>query len=519
MSKVIEQRRGVAIWSGMGRAGRFLWEAVWLPYWLGSTMPPPSVPGRREPQMVAGERTPQIVQQLDGLRATIWRQRLAILLFRSLWLALAALNVYLLLRVVVHRSPAFVPFLLLALALLAFGGFLAATAQPTRGQLARTLDRSFSLRERVATAYETAQTDRRIGGVRALQVLEATRIARQVGTASVFQPRRPVREIALTVAMAILAVVLLIALVINGGLGRGGNGTAPGQGAGRSSAAGGTDPKSSDAPGSGNKAGNNQGGQGQQPGTGPTGQGKQDLNTVASALQGNSPTQQAGNQIANGDYPGAAQSLGEVGQQASQIPQQQREQLAGDLREAAGQVSDPQLAQHLNEAANALQQPNAAGAQQAFDKVAEDIERLGGGAGEQPGNQGSDPGQQPNGGTPGNQAPGGGNNSGQGAKAPQLPNTQQSAPPSTGPATAPLGANGQPVQLPKGDPRGATINTQNQGNQGNSPTTPGSAAAGGGELRQGDVGEAGVDPNQVPFEQRGTVQQYFTPQPSDNDNR
>ncbi len=65
MSKAIEQRRGVAWWSGVGRAGRFLWEAIWVPYWLGSTMPPPSIPGRSESRTAAGERTPQILQQLD----------------------------------------------------------------------------------------------------------------------------------------------------------------------------------------------------------------------------------------------------------------------------------------------------------------------------------------------------------------------------------------------------------------------------------------------------------------------
>jgi hypothetical protein len=516
---VIEQRRGVALLAGVGRAGRFLWEAVWLPYWLGSTMPPPTIPGRPENPAVAGERMPQIVQQLDDLRTTIWRQRLAILLFRSAWLALAALDAYLLLRAVAHRDPAFVPFLLLSLALLALGGFLIATAQPSRSQLARTLDRSFSLRERVATAYETAQTEKRIGGVRALQVLEATRVAGQVGQASAFQLRRPVREIALTVATAVLGVVLLIALVTHGGFGPGGTGSKPGQGNGRSSAAGGTDPKASQGPGSGNQPGNSQSGQGSQPGSGPTSQGKQDLSSVASALQGNSPTQQAGNQIANGDYPGASQSLSEVGQQASQIPPEQRQQLAGDLRETAGQVSDPQLAQDLIAAANALEQPNAAGAQQALNNLADDINRLGGGQGQTPGDQGSDPGQQPSGGTPGGQTSGG-NTGGQGAGAsPQLPTAQRSSQPSSGPSTAPLGVNGQPVQLPKGNPNGATINTQNQGNGGTGPTQPGSAAAGGGELRQGDVGEAGVDPNQVPFEQRGTVQQYFTPQPGDEDER
>jgi hypothetical protein len=518
MSRVIEQRRGVA-WSGLGRAARFLWEAVWLPYWLGSTMPPPRLPGRPAAQPIAGERTPQLVQQLDQLRSTIWRQRVLIVVFRSLWLALLALDAWLFLRVVADRDPAFVPFLLLSLALLALGGILAAIAQPSRDHLARTLDRSFSLHERVATAFETAQTEKRLGGVRALQVLEATRIAGQVGKARAFQPRLPVREIALTAALAVAGVVLLIAMLLPGGLGPGGPGgqaAGPQANGGQASAPGQAESNPSQGPQPGNQPGQNPNGQGAQPGTGPTEQGRQDLATVAGALQGNDPTQQAGNQIANGDYPGAAQSLGEVGEQASQLPQEQREQLAEDLREAAGQVGDPQLAKDLNEAAGALEQPNAAGAQEALDKLAEDIERLGDPQGGAPGAQGNQPGEQPAGGEPGGQSAGNGTGQGQGGTAPQLPGQQRTAPPSLGPATDPLGANGKPVELPKGDPNGATINTQNQGGPGDKPTDPGAAAASGGELRQGEVGEAGVDPNQVPFEQRGTVQQYFTPQPADD---
>ena len=505
VNRLTGQRRALSL-SNRSRAGHFLWEAIWLPYWLGSTMPPPSLPGRRVPSATS-ERTPHLLRELDTLRAIIRRQRTAILLLRSLWLALAVLDGWLLLRVVAQRQPQFGPFLLLALALLAFGGFLIATTQPSRGQLARTLDRSFGLRERVATAYEIAEQGSRIGGVRALQVLEATRVAKKVGGASVFQRRLPVREIVPLVLLAILGVALLIMLIVQrGGPGGAGNGAA--QGNGRSSAAG-----SAQQNGQGAQPGStpgNQGAQGPQPGNQPGGQpsaqGRQDLSALAGALQQNGATQQAGNQIANGDYPGAAQSLRDVGQQASQLPAQQRRDLAGDLRETAGKVGDPQLAQDLIAAANALEQPNAAGAQQALNQVANDVDRLG--QGDDPRGQGNQAGQ---GNTPGGQSAGGGGGNG-GGTTPQLPSGQRTQP-STGAPTDPLGANGQAVQLPKGSPNGQTINTQNQNGRGTGAGDPGAAAAGGGQLRQGDVGEAGVDTNQVPFEQRGTVQQYFTPQP------
>ena len=515
MNRLLGQRRTSSL-PRLGRVGRFLWEALWLPYWLGSTMPPPALPARRV-SPATSERTPRLLQELDALRTIIWRQRTSILALRSLWLALAVLDAWLLLRVVAQRQPGFGPFLLLALVLLAFGAFLVATTQPSRGQLARTLDRSFGLRERVATAYEIAERESRIGGVRALQVLEATRVTRKVGGTSVFQRRLPVREIVPLVLLAILGVVLLIALIVQRGGGLAGPGNRAGQANGPSSSAGNTQQNAQGTqPGS---APGNQSGQGPQPGNQPGGQpsaqGRQDLAALAGALQQNGATQAAGNQIANGDYPGAAQSLRDVGQQASQMPAQQRSDLASDLRETAGKVGDPQLAQDLIAAANALEQPNAAGAQRALDQVANDVDRLGQGDG--PSGQGNQGNQTGPGTTPGGQSSGGGGGNGGGA-APQLPSGQRTQP-STGAPTEPLGANGQAVQLPKGSPSGQTINTQNQNSRGTGAGDPGAAAAGGGQLRQGAVGEAGVDTNQVPFEQRGTVQQYFTPPPKSGSER
>jgi hypothetical protein len=60
-----------------GRAGRFLWEAFWTPFWLGSTMPPPALPRRADPPIRAGQRTPMILRQLDELRGVRPRRRIA----------------------------------------------------------------------------------------------------------------------------------------------------------------------------------------------------------------------------------------------------------------------------------------------------------------------------------------------------------------------------------------------------------------------------------------------------------
>ena len=56
---------------GLHRAARLLWQAFWLPFWLGSTLPPPTLPDGPDAGVTPGERSPAILGRLDGLRATI----------------------------------------------------------------------------------------------------------------------------------------------------------------------------------------------------------------------------------------------------------------------------------------------------------------------------------------------------------------------------------------------------------------------------------------------------------------
>jgi hypothetical protein len=486
---------------------------------LGSTLPPPVLPGRRDSATRAGARTPMILRQLDELRAKIWRQRFGILAFRTLWLTLLVLDLWLGFRVLAHRELALRPFALVALLTVVLGAALIVLARPSRGQLARTLDRSYGLRERVATALEETQSEHRLGGVRALQVLEATRVTRNVSRSSAFRRRLPLREIFLAIVTAALGVILLAMLLINRGGGPVGAGNPlPGARSGGQAAGPQAGSGQQGQNGQQGQQGQGQQGQGQQPGQNgqPSAQGQHDLDTLAGALQDHAATRQAADRLANGDNAGAAQALREAGQNAGQLSPQERQDLAGDLREAAGKVSDPKLAQDLKDLADKLTQPGANGAQGAFDQVANDIERVGQGdqTGQGQNGQNGQQGQSGQQGRQGGAQPGGGTGSGSGAS-PQLPSQQQQQP-AQGPATPLLGADGKPIELPKGNNNGPQINTQNPNNRGNGQTDPNAAGAGGGQLRQGTVGEAGVDPNQVPYDQRGTVQNYFTPQPADD---
>jgi hypothetical protein len=467
-----------------------------------------------------------LLRQLDDLRATIWRQRRAVFLFRALWLALIPVALWLGLRYFGDRPLAWQPVAALVAVILALGAVLIALARPSRGQLARTLDRSFGLRERVATALEESQRER-LAGVRALQVLEATRVTQDVSTASAFRRRLPVRELALAIIVGTVCVVFLVLLGF-----RQLNPTAPGAGApppngpGPNSQAPGA--PQGNAPQPGQQGQNGQQGQtgqpgqqgeqgGQTPGQNgqPSAQGQQDIDTLAGALEDHAATREAADKLASGDYAGAAQALREAGDRAGQLSPESREALATDLETAAGQTNDPQLAEDLNELADQLTGPNPEQAQGAFDQVANDVERIGSGQGQgqQPGQNGQ-PGASGQPGQNGGEGQNGGSGSGSGAS-PQLPNSQQGQPPSLGESGPLLGADGKPIELPKGNQNGPQINTQNPNGNGNGQTDPGAAGAGGGQLRQGTVGESGVDPNQVPYDQRGPVERYFTP-PADD---
>ncbi len=509
------------------RLGRFFWEVLWLPFWLGSTLPPPALPGRRERAIPPGERTPRILRQLDELRGIIWRQRAGILAFRTIWLAFLVLDAWLALRVVAGQRVSPWPFVALFLALFPLGVTAIALARPSRGQLARTLDRSFGLRERVSTALEEAH-GRRLTGLRALQVVDATRVTGHVGKARAFERRLPVREILPALAAVLACAALLLAFLFHlvappradggapeqttppGAAGAPGVGPMPGgapaaNGRGEQQGTAGAPTGASAQPAQSGQPGRDA------PASGPSAQGQRDLDAVSGALRDHAATRDAADRLQAGDYRGAADALREAGRDAGQLSSDTRRGLAGDLRDAAGQVGDQQLRRDLNDTASALEGRDAGATQSGFDRVASDIERAG--QGQPPDGQAGPPAPPQGGGQGqgGQQPPSGGAGAGGGTGAGQgLPGDQRQGP-SYGQNTPPLGADGQPVELPRGDGRGPLIPSQAQGGSGGGPAEPGSATTGGGQLRQGAVGESGPDANRVPLDQRGAVERYFTP--------
>ncbi|CAA9562160.1 MAG: hypothetical protein AVDCRST_MAG88-1588, partial [uncultured Thermomicrobiales bacterium] len=142
----------------------------------------------------------------------------------------------------------------------------------------------------------------------------------------------------------------------------------------------------------------------------------------------------------------------------------------------------------------------------------DDIERAGQGRDGSAGQPGGVPGSAPPpGGNQGAEPSGRDANNGGGAGASPRGAGDTRSQPQSGPGTPPLGVDGKPVELPRGDRQGPTVDSQSGTGRGSGPPDPGSAAPGDGQLRQGEIGATGPDPNQVPLEQRGVVERYFTP--------
>jgi hypothetical protein len=106
---------------------------------------------------------------------------------------------------------------------------------------------------------------------------------------------------------------------------------------------------------------------------------RQALGDLADALQDNSSTVSAAEAIRKGDYGAAAQSLGEIGQQSDQLSERARQDLAQRLAEAANQVqaNNPDLANRMRRAAQALAKGDPAAISKALAELSEGVRQAG----------------------------------------------------------------------------------------------------------------------------------------------
>jgi hypothetical protein len=412
--------------------------------------------------------------------------------------------------------------LLGALALAAIGVAVLLLLRPKLSPLevARRLDRRFHLDEQLATAVEIAATRPPPGSIGARLVAQAAHTASVLQARIAHRQRAPWNE-ALTLAALLLAALGLYLLV---GIGRVDlQATAapvpplvspqdPAQQFAAEPPAQ-ADPSQALVPGPGDQAVAGDAGASANA-AGAAGD-PRTLEALADALRDHGATRPAAEALDRGDVAGAAQELRALADQADQLSEATRDDLATSLRDAAERIApnDPALADQLRQSADGLER-GGEDAQQALDDLASAIEQtqrdqqVAGADGQQPGaqqGQGQPSAQGQSGQSQSDQAgQGQGEQQGQGAGSGASagpPGEQRQADPSQR-----LGVEGEPLPL--------EANGEGQVPAEPSDRPPTTSAPAPGFTQGGSGGErvrVGADPLRIPIDERDVVQEYFAP--------
>src|SRR6478736_3272060 len=146
--------RGAAAWRPTTPADRrtLTWHAITAPWWIWSDLPRLPLPSRNPALPPGGEAGNWVVNGLDRIATRIWIQRMLAIVARGIWLTLLMGCLWLLADLL--GGPAFDRRIWLAagVVLILCSLVFAVLSRPSRAQVARMLDRSFTLQERVSTA-------------------------------------------------------------------------------------------------------------------------------------------------------------------------------------------------------------------------------------------------------------------------------------------------------------------------------------------------------------------------------
>ncbi|MHB8645034.1 MAG: hypothetical protein ACYDAR_04510 [Thermomicrobiales bacterium] len=463
-----------------------------------------------------GLEATRFVQWMLEIQDRIWRQRLLLIALRAFWLSALVAILVCLGALAKGTQPATAAIAAPAAMIGALAFVYAWLQRPTRMGLARFLDQGYRLDATLATSLELAQGE--MDSALAPNLLNhAARTAYRIGRAKRLRLHRIAREQVMAVGLAIVTIGVALLLLMSNNLNR--HAFAP-------------VPKLPDAKQqqqqTGVDANGNQTALSDQQLTPDqlqqlavqSAQAQQDLQRLADALNDNSATKQAAQDIQNGNYSAAAQDLQQLAGNLGQLSPQAQQNIANDLQQAASQNTsgDQNLTNAEQAAAQALQQGNGNDASQSVRNLANQVQQTGGQVRSQQdlSNAIQDAQQRANGSQAGQQ---------DGSGKPQTANSQN-ANDQNG-----TGAGlGQPVPYQPGDP----TQVQNLGNAGNplpltgqpagvsqplpggtgNPQTVGSSPGGGNSApqsgQQGNVGQSSPDANRVPRGRRDVVQGYFT---------
>lgn len=374
-----------------------------------------------------------------------------------------------------------------ALACIAVGAVLLLRPRLPAPEVARRLDRRFRLNEQLSTALELGAD---VQGVGRYLDDQARRSIGQIRRYVAARQRFPWSELLLALALVITLLGLLILAGVTPPLPNIGAEPLPPLVQPEDPAA--QLPEEPFEPPPGSQPGPGQG-EVLVPGPGDMAA----VAALADALRDQSVTRPAAEALDRGDLGGAAQSLREVADQADQLSDPARSDLADSLRDAADQIAgqDPELAEQLRDSAQGLGSGDDQAAAQALEDLAESIEGLGSAGGEQGLGDAFGQGQQPGEGE-------GDQGQGSGGAGQSLGGEQRSQP------TERLGVDGVPLELESEGQGNTPAAGQPDGpaqGQGQGGFTQGSASPSSERVQVGD------DPLRIPADLRDVVQDYFSP--------
>lgn len=357
-----------------------LWQVVTAPYWLGSDVPPPHLPAHEAPRPAAtGRAGEQVVRLLDRIAHRLWLQRIIHILVRAAWLGLAAGCLWLLVEL--RGGPALreTPLIVVSVLLIGLGVVFASLQRPTRRQVARMLDRSFLLKERLTTAVDHlgqgVPADGEQASVVYLQMADAANVVAELRSQPALGVRVPVREVVLAIAFGLIMAGLAFLRGVGGEVPPVAAGAVPAfTAAADRPAPAPAAPAPSDA--------------GAAP-TAPTveqvraqaqrsNDALRDLNNLGQALADHAVTRSAADAIARGDYADAGDDLRNLAPDADQLSPGAREELATDLDQAAPRMApgSANLADASRQAAAGLRQGDPA-AEQGVRHLGDQVEAAG----------------------------------------------------------------------------------------------------------------------------------------------
>lgn len=357
-------------------------QATWLllcsPFWLGSVTQPPTSWRRRQeladaaPSDEAGQH---LTDRMDHLTRQIGRSWLIGSILRGLSLGMIVIMLWLLFSVLDWLpSPSTVGIIaMLAIGALCGAGY-GVLAWPTRTMVARMLDRTFWLNERMVTAFERPARNDRLSRI---QVADAANTFEDVVTDLPRSTWIPVRE-------GVLGLILIgaLTLVLLAGVSQRGVQaleTAPVPQFLTASDRLATQQQPAQTPPVSEPPASDQASIAEIQERGRRSQStREDLGVLGEALAKHPLTQPAAEAINNGDYAGAAEMLDESAQAVSEMSQGERDAFADDLEEAAASMSEtnPELAQRTQETADAVREGGTE-AEDAVHDLADEVESTG----------------------------------------------------------------------------------------------------------------------------------------------